>query len=210
MSRHVKMALVIALGTVCGVVVLQWVLASWSAVGSDGLTHAERMKKHAAGAPSPEDDPMTEMTSGAMPLDIESPGITDAKFITAAEADLPDHVRVMGVEVDGQFRAYLVEGMAEFDQHLVHDEINGRQISVVYCDKTDTCRAFDRADFDEETFLMGGWSGKQLLLKLGTDEYELDSDKIPLSDYPLQRMTWGEWKKAHPDSLLFEGHGWDG
>tara|TARA_B100000809_G_C14714564_1_gene379082 strand:- start:83 stop:271 length:189 start_codon:yes stop_codon:yes gene_type:complete len=61
-----------------------------------------------------------------MPLNIESPGITDTVFVTVSEADLPDHVRVMGVEVEGQFRT-----------------------------------------------------------------------------------TWGEWKKAHPDSLLFEGNGWD-
>ena len=161
-----------------------------------------------------EDEQMEEMDpdeslggSDSREMLLEEAGITDAYFHQVDEVLIDDDIPVIGIEVDGVFRAFLDEGMMELDQHVVHTEQNGQPITIAYCDITDCVRVYHRGDLATTEIMMGGMLENQLALMVRGSRYRLDDEKIPLEQYPLTRTTWGEWKKAHPETDIYVGIG---
>jgi len=162
----------------------------------------------------PEGEEMGEMDpdeslggSDSIKMLLEDPGITDPYFHQVDEVLIDDDIPVIGIEVDGSFRAFLDEGMMELDQHVVHTEQNGKPITIAYCDITDCIRVFHRGDLVTTQIMMGGMLESQLALVIEGRRYRLDDERIPLEQYPLTRTTWGEWKKAHPETEIYVGIG---
>jgi len=113
---------------------------------------------------------------------------------------------VLGIEVDGKYRAYLTSGMAEnTGRHIVHDKVVGNAITVTHCDRSGCSRVFLRKGVSTDNFQMGGWSGKEMWLLIGNKRYLHTSKKLPLEDYPFEVTTWGEWKTAHPETDIYLG-----
>ena len=138
---------------------------------------------------------------------MDIPGISDPYFHAADEVVVPDTTPVIGVLINGQPRAYMDEGMAEADQHIVHDLIGDQKLTIVYCDKSNCVRVFDSNDIDPDSILMSGMKRNQLLLTVGESDYPLDDESIPIPDYDSVRTTWGEWKTEHPDTDIYVGIG---
>lgn len=140
-------------------------------------------------------------------MGMDIPGISDPYFHAADEVVIPETTPVIGVVVDGKARAYMDEGMAEADQHVVHDTVGEQQLTIVYCDKSNCVRVFDSTEVVLDSILMAGMKRDQLQLKVDQKDYALDDESIPIPDYESERTTWGEWKAAHPDTDIYVGMG---
>ncbi len=137
----------------------------------------------------------------------DEPGIKNGRFYSADEVVIPAETMIIGVEVDGQFRAYLPGGMNSMDQHILHDDFNGQPITMTYCDKSDCARAFIRGDLDPDQIRMGGFNGKAMWLLIGEERFIQQDSETPLEEYPITRMTWESWKTRHPETTIYVGIG---
>jgi len=134
-----------------------------------------------------------------------APGQTQIKVVPAIEVDLPEETPIIGVIVDGQARAYLPKGMSEPQSHLAHDNIKGQPITVTYCNWTDCARVFTRGSVSPEEIRMGGFQYGQMQLVIKNKLYDHNSTQLPINEYPMERVTWGEWKAAHPETGIYLG-----
>jgi hypothetical protein len=137
----------------------------------------------------------------------DEPGLENGRFYAAEEVIIPAETMVIGVEVGGSFRAYLPGGMNDMDQHVLHDDFNGEPITVTYCDKSDCARVFVRGDVAADQIHMGGFNGVALLLLIDEKRYVQSDQEMPLDEYPIKRVTWFEWKTAHPETTIYVGIG---
>ena len=140
------------------------------------------------------------------PEEMDEPGIYDAKYYTAADVVFPDDEEVIGIAVGGKACAYLLNGMNDVDQHIVHHDLGDRKLTVTYCDKSECIAVFDRAETTAE-IRMGGFSGETLWILYDGERYEQNEEGIPLKNVPSVRTTWGEWKQQHPQTLVYVGLG---
>ena len=138
---------------------------------------------------------------------LAEPGLENGRFYAAEEVIIPAETMVIGVEVGGSFRAYLPGGMNDIDQHVLHDDFNGEPITVTYCDMSDCARVFVRGDVAADQIHMGGWNGVAMLLLIDEKRYVQSDQEIPLDEYPIKRVTWFEWKTAHPETTIYVGIG---
>ena len=147
-----------------------------------------------------------EMMPDNPPQETDEPGIYDAKFYTVDEVVFPDDELVIGIEVEGQACAYLLAGMNDVDQHIVHHELAGQQFAVTYCDKSDCIAVYDKAGTTAE-IRNGGFSGETLWILYDGQRFEQDAEGIPLKNFPSAKTTWGDWKQKYPHSLVYVGLG---
>ncbi len=124
-------------------------------------------------------------------------------FIAADAVLLPDTVEVLGISTNGVSRAYLVVGMREMRNHVVHDNLAGQLITVTYCDVNDCAYAYQRKDIAPKEFHVSGWDGRNMLLLIQGKHYAHPT--VPLPAHPIKRTTWGEWKALHPDTKIYLG-----
>lgn len=135
------------------------------------------------------------------------PGLWKPKLLKVDEALVADDDEVIGITVDGTFRAYQVKAFISNGGRVLNDVVNNRAISVTYCDIWDLARVFTLDNGGEEIRLgLAGWRNHQMDLNYEDLQYGQKTSKdIPLDDYPHERMTWLEWKSAHPDTLIYLG-----
>jgi hypothetical protein len=143
------------------------------------------------------------------------PGIQQPPTQSADEADLQDDAEVIGVCVEGRARAYEIAALSggpEF--HVVNDLLAGRPLTVVYCDLTRRARVLTSATCSVPLDIgVGGWDAdKGLLLYVGGVQYALEDGKnitepeeppLPYQQIKYERMTWGQWRRAHPDTDVY-------
>ena len=133
---------------------------------------------------------------------------------TAAEADLSDEAPVVGVLVGGTPRASVLSALCSPLRHGINDLVGDTPVTIAYCNQSDCLRAYT-ADTPGVPLPvdLGGWDGKAMMLRMGNKFYWQESGKasvpgapeLPCRSLPFQRTTWGEWKKAHPDTDVFTG-----
>ena len=139
-------------------------------------------------------------------MKLEELGISDPRAFPADEVTIPDGATVLGIEANGQYRAYLATAMSEATSlHIVHDQLGGKPITMTFCDRSNCSRAFLRDKVNSDSIMMGGWSGKEMWLLIKNKRYLHSSTKVPIPDYPVEMTTWGEWKKAHPETDIYLG-----
>jgi hypothetical protein len=166
----------------------------------------------------PTDRPAAPVPTGGPLVLTDQPAIDTPTVLPAASARLPDEAEVIGVSAGGRHRAYAVSAMRPRRAHVVNDELAGVPVSVTFCGVTGCVRVF--TDPDEEGPLdlaVGGLDsrpGRQgMVLRAGASRYRHDSGQpfeagavpFPYEDYPYLRTTWGEWRRAHPDTDVFVG-----
>ena len=143
-----------------------------------------------------------------MPMKRADSGVVEPRSWSVAEvADtVGDEETVLGIEVDGKYRAYLASGMSEAtSRHIVHDQLAGKPITMTFCDRNRCSRAFVRKNVKPDNFMMGGWSGEEMWLLINNRRYLHSSEKVPMEEYPIEVTTWGKWKAAHPDTDIYLG-----
>jgi hypothetical protein len=144
-----------------------------------------------------------------------APGIRTPPVVRAADADLKDDEPIIGIEVNGRYRAYREAAMSGMTAHVVNDLIGDVPVSVTYCDRANCARAFTDSQRDKPLDLStGGMVDGNLALRLGeawiwqpTGETLFDdgSKKRPLLDFPIVRTTWKRWRELHPQTEVYLG-----
>ena len=156
--------------------------------------------------------PLDKIRGGGPPKD-GIPSIDDPKFAVANEAEfVSDTDVVIGLEIDGDARAYPLFIMVWHE--IVNDIVGGTPVAVTYCPLCYTNQVFERVL--EGQAVEFGTSGKLYNSNLVmydrlTDSYwsqalgmaitgELTGDVLEI--VPFDVVTWGDWKKLHPNSKV--------
>ncbi len=142
------------------------------------------------------------------------PSIDDPTYQSADAADgwLNEDDMVIGIEVDGETRAYPLRILNVHE--IVNDEVGGTPVAVTYCPLCRSGLVFDRR-VDGET-LSFGVSGKLINANLvmydrQTETYwsQLEGEAIvgplvprELTLVPSSITTWAEWREAHPQTQV--------
>lgn len=145
------------------------------------------------------------------------PGIRQPPTRSAQEASLPEDAEVIGVFVEGKARAYSIAAMSKGpESHVINDLLAGHPVTVAYCNVMNCARTFTANSSGTPLDLgVGGWEGvKGLIVQLGGKNYVLKDGKnlstpkgppLPCQEMDHQRMTWGDWHRAHPDTDVYVG-----
>lgn len=148
---------------------------------------------------------LDNMMSGGPPPD-GIPSIDNPRFITAAEADLDDGDKVIGLARGGAVRAYPQNILVLHE--IVNDRLDGENLAVTYCPLTATAQAFRTGS---STL---GVSGR--LINSNLVMYDRDTGSLwpqiaataiagerkgqSLAEVDVAWTTWGEWRRRHPDT----------
>src|SRR5438132_3563971 len=84
--------------------------------------------------PSKREETVADRSAFAGTTPFMWPGIDHPKILPAAEAHLQDQDQVIGVEVEGEARAYLVSAFSGLQGHVVNDVLAGQPVSVTHSD----------------------------------------------------------------------------
>ncbi len=143
-----------------------------------------------------------------------SPPVVRPPVKSAAEAELADDAPVIGVEVNGKARAYVVHAFDRPFHHVVNDLLGETPISLAYCNHTECMRVFTSDEPGEplKLVLFGRYEGK-LVLKAGDGIYHhadckpiyASMPKFPYREHSFVRTTWKHWKAAHPETDAYLG-----
>lgn len=164
---------------------------------TDGLKHAIPLNKIKSGGPPKDGIPSID--------DPKFAGINNAQFVSDSDV-------VIGLEVNGDVRAYPLFILVWHE--IVNDNVGGTPVAVTYCPLCYTNQVFERVINGQEVEF--GTSGKLynsnlLMYDRLTDSFwsqglgsavtgELTG--TALKTIPFDVITWGDWKKLHPDSLV--------
>jgi hypothetical protein len=128
-----------------------------------------------------------------------------------ADSPLPARALVVGVEVNGQSKAYPLERVRE--ARALVDVVGGVPIVVVVADDGRSVRAFDRrVDGAEHEFVLVAGTGPPMLVDLGTGtewSFAGDGQRGPLTGRRLTRVPflldyWFDWQTYHPDTTVYQ------
>jgi len=130
------------------------------------------------------------------------PGVVQPATLPANAASIPDDAPIIGVEVDGHWRAYCVSEMGEPLTHVINDVLGGIPLTVTYCDRNDCAVVFTKPHESGRPLDVGngGFIDGQLLVYVDHRKYRQNSPELPLQVFRHVRTTWKEWKSAHPDT----------
>jgi Protein of unknown function (DUF3179) len=162
--------------------------------------------------------PLDQIVSGGPPPD-GIPSIDEPKFISIQEADkyLEDSELVLGVNINGDVRAYPLEILVWHE--IVNDKVGGVPVAVTYCPLCFTNQVFNSTIVDDK--------GKTVILEFGTSGKLYNSNLVmydrttkslwsqamaqaivgKLAGVKLERIPfdvsyWKEWKQLYPESKV--------
>jgi len=156
--------------------------------------------------------PLDRIKGGGPPKDgipsIDNPVFTDIQ----GSQFMSDSDIVIGLEINGETKAYPLFILVWHE--IVNDRVGGIPVSVTYCPLCYTNQVFERIINDQEVEF--GTSGKLynsnlLMYDRLTESYWSQAlglaVKGELSGYrlnliPFDVITWGDWKKLHPDTFV--------
>ena len=140
-----------------------------------------------------------------MTVESDYVGVKRPKFKKPADAGFSENAEVIGICVNGVYRAYPIKLLSVVDLHIVNDVFDGVPVSVTYCDRADQVRVLTWTNRDHAIPLdVGGLDENGHLLYLfGGNRYPQTCEELPLEDYPFERTGMGHWTSRHPNTLVF-------
>ncbi len=157
--------------------------------------------------------PMSSFTTmSRWEFDVE--GISQPSLCRPVDVLLPDNEKVIGVVVDDEARAYVINAFAltmvhsaeECGAHLVSDSVGGHPLWVTHCDRTHSTRVLTSdPENAQPSVRVGGWSDG-LMLMVGDQRFGQNDRALPLSDAEYTVTSWKMWLKHHPETLVYTGH----
>jgi hypothetical protein len=156
--------------------------------------------------------PRNEIVPGGPPRD-GIPSIDRPQFVKPNEVDfLSNEDRVLSVKIDNEVRAYPLRILTLHE--IVNDQIGDQQFAVTYCPLAGSGIVFDgRLDGRKLSFGVSG-----LLFQSDLVMYDRETESLwpqiamkavsgpqagaALRWLPSEEMTWGAWRKAHPDGKV--------
>ena len=171
------------------------------------------------------DSPKTEVTIASqndrtvemvtvLPRDV-IPAIDHPRFVSADRANYAADELVIGVEVDGEARAYSIPHLSRHE--IVNDEIRGVHLAVTWCPLCFTAIVYEREI--EGTVFDFGVSGKLIMNTLVMYDRQTQSSWSqllgeavagPLAGMRLEpythswQTTWEEWVERYPDTIALD------
>ena len=156
--------------------------------------------------------PLDKIKGGGPPKD-GIPSIDNPVFASIQDSNfMSDSDTVIGLEINGQAKAYPLFILVWHE--IVNDVVGGTPVSVTYCPLCYTNQVFERViDGQEVEFGTSGklYNSNLLMYDRFTESYwsqalgmavtgELSGYQLNL--IPFDVITWGDWKKIHPDTLV--------
>src|SRR5579872_1227095 len=125
----------------------------------------------------------------------------------ASTAKISDDDEVIGVEVQGRFRAYKLSAMSTPQTHVINDLIERIAVTVTYCDRNRCIRAFTKAEPSDQPLDVAtlGHVGGAMRLRMEGVLLPQDSDEVPVPRLEFEKTSWREWKAAHPETEIYTG-----
>ncbi len=163
--------------------------------------------------------PLDKIVSGGPPRD-GIPSIDRPKFISAEEANLQNGEIVLGLEINGDVRAYPLDILVWHE--IVNDVVGGEPVAVTYCPLCFTNQVFKRTV--EGEVVEFGTSGKLynsnlVMYDRSTESYWSQAVGQAIvgerTGYVLERIPfdvayWEDWKVINPDTkVLSQDTGFD-
>ena len=156
--------------------------------------------------------PLDKIKSGGPPKD-GIPSIDNPKFAPVSDAHfMSDSDTVIGLSIDGESKAYPLFILVWHE--IVNDYVGKTPVSVTYCPLCYTNQVFERViDGQVVEFGTSGklYNSNLLMYDRFTESYWSQALGIAvkgeltgyqLSLVPFDVITWGDWKKLHPDTLV--------
>lgn len=156
--------------------------------------------------------PLDKIKGGGPPKD-GIPSIDDPKFAEIQDSlFVSDSDVVIGLEINGDARAYPLFIMVWHE--IVNDNVGQVPVAITYCPLCYTNQVFERIVGGNEVEF--GTSGKLynnnlLMYDRLTESYwsqglgnavKGEMTGMQLKKIPFDVITWGDWKKLHPDTLV--------
>lgn len=156
--------------------------------------------------------PLDKIKGGGPPKD-GIPSIDNPVFASIRDSNfMSDSDTVIGLEINGQAKAYPLFILVWHE--IVNDVVGGTPVSVTYCPLCYTNQVFERViDGQAVEFGTSGklYNSNLLMYDRFTESYwsqalgmavtgELSGYQLNL--IPFDVITWGDWKKIHPDTLV--------
>jgi hypothetical protein len=144
------------------------------------------------------------------------PALDDPVVTDAAGGDwYPDEEVVFGLVIDGEARAYPKNIMEVHE--MVNDNLGGRRIGMPYCTLCGSAQAYFTDDVDgfQPVLRTSGLLSRsnKVMYDISTQSVldtftgaarsgPLHDAGVVLSQATVVSSTWGEWKRAHPDTTI--------
>ena len=121
---------------------------------------------------------------------------------------------VIGVEIDGEARAYPINMLTGPRREIINDRLGQREIAVMWCHLCHSGIVFDRAVGDKTlTFVVSGMLWKRTLVMKDLETGSLWSlipgrsmagplEGTPLEIVPSRITTWKQWRDEHPETTV--------
>ncbi len=156
--------------------------------------------------------------SKSPPEFIPNPPLVNIPVVRAEAAgpEVTDDCFVVGVELNGESRAYPLNMLSRPDHHVLDDNLGGRPIAVTWCGLCQSPLVYAR-EVEGRTltfFVSGELDGENMLMK----DVETESDwpqmlgeaiEGPLEGKSLDRIAsawtdWKTWRAEHPDTTVLK------
>ncbi len=141
------------------------------------------------------------------PLEIlvDFPGVDQPALVPVDDVELPESTEVIGVDIDGEAYAFVIESMCSPQRHIANFVLNHQPLSVTYCDARDCVRVL--SDDENEGLLSLGVGGididQQMVMVFNGKRYGQTSKALPLKDVPFTRVPLRKWRHDHPESMIY-------
>lgn len=163
-------------------------------------------------------DPVNARTGRFLPKRMLDPfpAITEFPTLPASGADgwIDPLETVLGVEINGQPRAYPIDMIQYVNKEILDDSLGGVPVAVTWCDLCQSALVFDRRVAGRTlTFRVAGmiWRNNMVMqdLETGTLWSQLTGEAVEgelagsrLEPFPSILTTWMAWNASHPDGTV--------
>ena len=124
--------------------------------------------------------------------------------------------QIIGVNVNGTFRAYAVSAFSDIGLHVVNDLIGDRPVTVSFCPRTGCARVYTGPVGKRLSVAVGGWlnraGSEQMLLRVNRTLFQQTNGEsvsggegLPYRALDFELTTWREWQQKHPTTELYSG-----
>jgi len=156
--------------------------------------------------------PLDKIKGGGPPKD-GIPSIDNPVFTNIQDSNfMSDSDTVIGLEINGEAKAYPIFILVWHE--IVNDRLGNTPVSITYCPLCYTSQVFERIiDNQEVEFGTSGklYNSNLLMYDRLTESYwsqalgiavkgELAGHSLDM--IPFDVITWGDWKKLHPNTLV--------
>jgi hypothetical protein len=157
-------------------------------------------------------------------LDVYFPPVKQPKTFSASAVKLSEGTPIIGVNIAGKHRAYVLSALCSPSRHVINDLLGSRAVTISYCDLTDCVKVFTAAPSSAASLPLdirvsglrhfrSKDEGGMLITAKERRYYQISGKgldfgaeiKFPYPELPFTRTSWNLWKKAHPDTDVYVG-----